>query len=84
MIHPIALLHCIVTDTVNRKLSEYIYNWKQNTDSNTLIQELRKMRKYMNLYKILMEEIEDRYRSHISKNNKELEELEELFGSFSI
>ena len=61
MIHPIALLHCIVTDTVNRKLSEYIYNWKQKTDSNTLIQELRKMRKYMNLYKILMEEIEDRY-----------------------
>ena len=57
----VAVLHCIVTETVNRKLSEHIYNWKQNTDSNKLIQEIRKMRKYMNLYKILMEEIEDRY-----------------------
>ena len=34
----VAVLHCIVTETV-KKLSEHIYNWKQNTDSNKLIQE---------------------------------------------
>ncbi len=58
---PIALLHCIVTDTQNRRLSFMIYNWKLNTNNCKLIQEIRKMRKYMSLYKILIEDVEDRY-----------------------
>lgn len=61
LVAPTALLHCIVTDTYNRQLSDRLENWKQKTNNCKLIQEIRKMRKYMNLYKILIEDIEDRY-----------------------
>lgn len=59
----VAILHCVVTEVENARLREQVQAWRKKTETDPLMQEIRRLRE-------LRKELDDRIAEEIRKNTQ--------------